>query len=72
MVETGLGGVRGLEEFYQTRIVDYRKRLEDQCTTLREEYSKMVRLKGKGFLFLLLLGVLILRLTQRQPRRPEV
>ncbi|OXA59135.1 STAGA complex 65 subunit gamma [Folsomia candida] len=45
MVEMNLGGVRGVEEYYTSRVMDYRNRVEEQCAHLRKLYAHKIRLK---------------------------
>ncbi|KAK6172610.1 hypothetical protein SNE40_016230 [Patella caerulea] len=39
--EIGLGSVKRLHEFYQTRIINYRENMEKQCQQLMVEYEKL-------------------------------
>lgn len=43
--EQGFGGVRGLEEFYRTKVNDYGHRMEEQCLQMRRQYAFKVRSK---------------------------
>lgn len=43
--ELGMGGIRGLEEFYRDRMSDYQQRMEEQCVALRRQYAYKVRSK---------------------------
>lgn len=45
LVEMGLGGVRGLEKFYTTRLLDFRRRMEEQCVYLRKLYAHKIKVK---------------------------
>jgi len=44
-VEFGMGGVRGLQDYYDDRIVEFRKRVEDQCTNVRSQYFEKLQSK---------------------------
>ncbi len=45
MVEMNMGGVRGLQKYYTSKIVDHRKRVEEQCIYLRKLYAHKIKLK---------------------------
>ncbi|CAG7716147.1 unnamed protein product [Allacma fusca] len=47
LVELGMGGVRGLEEFYQTKVVDYHRRMVDQCKYLKNHYTNIIQAKAR-------------------------
>lgn len=38
----GMGGVRGLNDYYQTRIVKYINVLRKRCQDLNDHYAKLL------------------------------
>lgn len=43
LTNEGLGGVHGLREYYKSEILNYSKRMEEQCHSLRRQYAQKVR-----------------------------
>lgn len=39
--EMGVGSVRTLHEFYQTRVLKYHERVLNKCASLHDEYSSL-------------------------------
>lgn len=39
--EMGVGSVRTLHEFYQTRVLKYHERMLQECNTLHNEYASL-------------------------------
>ncbi|KAJ3653073.1 hypothetical protein Zmor_018990 [Zophobas morio] len=42
LIEIGIGGVKGLNDYYQARVVKYVNVLEDRCKDLTEEYQTLL------------------------------
>lgn len=40
-----MGGARGIKNFYKSKVVDYQKRVEEQCIYFRKLYAHKIRLK---------------------------
>jgi hypothetical protein len=42
--EMGIGSVRTLHEFYQTRVLKYHERMLRECNSLHDEYASLLAL----------------------------
>lgn len=42
LTELGLGGVKGVHEYYQSRVVRYIRILQKRCHELNEHYAKLL------------------------------
>lgn len=42
LVETGMGGVNGLHDYYQNRIVKYISVLQKRCKELNDHYTSLL------------------------------
>ncbi|CAH1981088.1 unnamed protein product [Acanthoscelides obtectus] len=50
LTETGLGGIRGLSDYYQNRIIKYATVMENRCKELIDHYSTMLIPKTENLL----------------------
>ncbi|CAG9772515.1 unnamed protein product [Ceutorhynchus assimilis] len=46
LVEIGFGGCKGLQDYYQTRVIKYMKVLQNRCQELDNHYSSLVLKKS--------------------------